>query len=65
MKRRIAKAGLTIHEVPSRERDRIHGTSNLHPVRDGTRVLRTIARERIPAWTSQKPRFVQPAEVEL
>jgi glycosyltransferase involved in cell wall biosynthesis len=46
---RIAKAGLTIHEVPSRERDRIHGTSNLHPVRDGTRVLRTIARERVPA----------------
>jgi glycosyltransferase involved in cell wall biosynthesis len=46
---RIAKAGLTIHEVPSRERDRIHGTSNLHPVRDGTRVLKTIARERFPA----------------
>jgi len=60
---RIAKAGLTIHEVPSRERDRIHGTSNLHPVRDGTRVLRTIARERIPARASQKPRFVKPVEV--
>jgi glycosyltransferase involved in cell wall biosynthesis len=60
---RIAKAGLTIHEVPSRERDRIHGTSNLHPVRDGTRVLRTIARERIPARASQKPRFVKPVEI--
>jgi glycosyltransferase involved in cell wall biosynthesis len=46
---RIAKAGLTIHEVPSQERDRIHGESNLHPVRDGTRVLKTIARERFPA----------------
>lgn len=44
---RIAKAGLTIHEVPSRERDRIHGRSNLHAVRDGSRILRTIALERI------------------
>jgi glycosyltransferase involved in cell wall biosynthesis len=57
---RIAKAGLTIHEVPSRERDRIHGQSNLHPIRDGTRVLRTIAKERIPersTWSSGRPRF--------
>src|SRR5919112_3075169 len=46
---RIAKAGLTIHEVPSHERDRIHGRSNLHAVRDGSRVLRTIALERISA----------------
>jgi glycosyltransferase involved in cell wall biosynthesis len=44
---RIAKAGLIIHEVPSYERDRIHGRSNLHAIRDGTRVLGTIARERI------------------
>jgi glycosyltransferase involved in cell wall biosynthesis len=44
---RIAKAGLVIHEVPSYERDRIHGRSNLHAVRDGTRVLCTIALERI------------------
>jgi glycosyltransferase involved in cell wall biosynthesis len=43
---RIAKGGLVIHEVPSYERDRIHGRSNLHAVRDGVRVLRTIARER-------------------
>ena len=45
----VSPEHLTIHEVPSRERDRIHGVSNLHPVRDGTRVLRTIARERVPA----------------
>jgi glycosyltransferase involved in cell wall biosynthesis len=45
---RVAKAGLIVHEVPSYERDRIHGTSNLHSVRDGTRVLRTIWLERIP-----------------
>jgi glycosyltransferase involved in cell wall biosynthesis len=46
---RIAKAGLVVHEVPSYERPRIHGRSNLHAVRDGTRVLRTIALERISA----------------
>jgi glycosyltransferase involved in cell wall biosynthesis len=60
---RIAKAGLTIHEVPSRERDRIHGTSNLHPVRDGTRVLRTIARERVPRLVAtRRPAARVPAE---
>ena len=46
---RIAKGGLVIHEVPSYERDRIHGRSNLHAVRDGSRVLRTIALERASA----------------
>jgi glycosyltransferase involved in cell wall biosynthesis len=44
---RIAKAGLIVHEVPSYERDRIHGQSNLRSVRDGTRVLRTIWLERV------------------
>jgi len=43
---RVAKAGLTISEVPSVEQERIHGESKLHPVRDGLRVLRTILRER-------------------
>jgi len=46
---RIAKAGLVVHEVPSYERDRIFGQSNLHAVRDGLRVLSTIAVERIAA----------------
>jgi glycosyltransferase involved in cell wall biosynthesis len=46
---RIAKAGLVVHEVPSYEHTRIHGASNLHTVRDGTRVLRTIASERVGA----------------
>ena len=54
---RIAKGGLVIHEVPSYERDRIHGRSNLHAVRDGVRVLRTIARER----RSTRPRRLPPA----
>ncbi|WP_326824804.1 glycosyltransferase family 2 protein [Streptosporangium sp. NBC_01756] len=43
---RAAKAGLRVHEVPSHERCRIHGESNLRAVRDGLRVLRTIIRER-------------------
>jgi hypothetical protein len=44
---RIARAGLHIREVPSFERDRIHGQSNLRTFRDGGRVLRTILRERV------------------
>ena len=46
---RIAKGGLVIHEVPSCELERIHGSSNLHAVRDGTRVLKTIVRVRASA----------------
>jgi glycosyltransferase involved in cell wall biosynthesis len=44
---RIAKAGLVVHEVPSYEHARLHGASNLHAVRDGSRVLRTIMLERM------------------
>lgn len=43
---RIAKAGLTVAEIPSFEDLRIHGESNLHTVRDGWRVLKTLFRER-------------------
>jgi glycosyltransferase involved in cell wall biosynthesis len=43
---RIARAGLRVTEVPSFERPRIHGHSNLNTFRDGGRVLRTILRER-------------------
>jgi len=43
---RIAKAGLSVAEVPSFERDRVHGTSNLNAFSDGFRVLRTIHTER-------------------
>ncbi|MFC4008134.1 glycosyltransferase family 2 protein [Nonomuraea purpurea] len=52
---RAAKAGLKVHEVPSHERTRIHGESNLHAVRDGIRVLKTILRE----WRRQ-PAPLQP-----
>jgi glycosyltransferase involved in cell wall biosynthesis len=44
---RVGRAGLDVREVPSFERDRIHGQSNLRTFRDGARVLRTILRERV------------------
>ena len=39
---RMHKAGFKIVEVPSFERPRIHGLSNLNAFRDGWRVLQTI-----------------------
>jgi glycosyltransferase involved in cell wall biosynthesis len=50
---RIAKAGLIVHEVPSYENVRLHGTSNLRALPDGSRVLRTIMRE-LPVATSRR-----------
>lgn len=38
------RARLRIDEVPSFEHERIHGTSNLRPVRDGLRILGAIVR---------------------
>lgn len=43
---RAAMAGLRISEVPSYERLRVHGESNLSTFGDGFRVLTTIATER-------------------
>ncbi len=42
---RVAKSGLKVTEVPSFERARIHGLSNLNTFSDGMRVLRTILKE--------------------
>jgi glycosyltransferase involved in cell wall biosynthesis len=42
---RVAKAGLSVAEVPSYEYSRIHGVSNLNATRDGLRVVRTILAE--------------------
>ncbi|SDS03640.1 Glycosyltransferase involved in cell wall bisynthesis [Friedmanniella luteola] len=42
---RFAAAGARITEVPSVEKLRVHGESNLNTFRDGFRVLRTIAAE--------------------
>ncbi|MGP4058023.1 glycosyltransferase family 2 protein [Mycobacterium sp. 4D054] len=41
---RASQAGLRIAEVPSMEMPRRYGTSNLHAIRDGIRVLRTVLR---------------------
>jgi len=41
---RALQAGLSIAELPSRERLRIHGVSNLRTFPDGWRVLKTIVR---------------------
>jgi hypothetical protein len=43
---RFATGGMRIVEVPSVERLRIHGESNLRAVHDGFRVLKTIWTER-------------------
>ena len=41
------QAGLRIAEVPSVELARHFGVSNLHPVADGWRILRTLVKERV------------------
>jgi glycosyltransferase involved in cell wall biosynthesis len=62
---RIAKAGLRVVEVPSFERDRLHGLSNLNAFSDGLRVLRTIGVERwadllgTPRWPDRQGRAVE------
>ena len=43
---RAAKAGLKIQEIPSHERRRIYGSSNLHACRDGWRILKVIIQEK-------------------
>jgi hypothetical protein len=42
---RIAAAGLKIAEVPSVERQRMFGETNLRTFADGARVLRTLIAE--------------------
>ncbi|GLW12357.1 hypothetical protein Misp01_74850 [Microtetraspora sp. NBRC 13810] len=61
---RAARAGLRIQEVPSHERCRIHGESNLHVVRDGIRVLKTILREwrRHPEQQLEEPSETRAAD---
>ncbi len=48
---RALRQGLLVTEVPSFEYDRIFGTSNLHAMRDGLRILRTILQE----WVKPAP----------
>ena len=43
---RASRTGLNVVEVPSYERERMHGVSNLLTFRDGVRVLSAVLRER-------------------
>lgn len=54
---RIAAAGLTVAEVPSFERSRIYGVSNLSAFSDGIRVFRTILYERFTQPRQVRRRF--------
>jgi len=49
---RAMKHHLSIAEVPSFEASRISGESQLHAIRDGWRVLKTILRERVLSQVS-------------
>ena len=43
---RAIRANLRVAEVPSFEKERIYGESNLNAIRDGIRILKVILRER-------------------
>jgi hypothetical protein len=58
---RVAAARLRITEVPSLERRRIHGESNLRTFADGTRVLRTLLTER--ATVGRRSSTMQPVAI--
>lgn len=53
---RMAAAGVRITEVPSVERARIFGQTNLRTFADGTRVLRTLLAERLRTRTAMPVR---------
>jgi glycosyltransferase involved in cell wall biosynthesis len=57
---RAAKAGLKIHEVPSFERCRLFGASNLRAVRDGWRILKVILHERFSGLQARLPAELAP-----
>jgi glycosyltransferase involved in cell wall biosynthesis len=66
---RVARAGLSVAEVPSFEHPRLHGDSNLNAVKDGLRVLRTIVRERLTrrrrGHTPTPPAVPAPVSVQI
>jgi hypothetical protein len=51
---RVAATKMHVAEVPSVEKLRIHGVSNLNAMTDGTRVLRTMLVERRRARQHEK-----------
>ncbi|BBG02094.1 hypothetical protein PSA01_11370 [Pseudonocardia saturnea] len=60
---RVAAAGFGISEVPSVERERMFGETNLRTFADGTRVLRTLAAERRRASREDQASTPAPAAV--
>jgi hypothetical protein len=60
---RMASAGMKITEVPSYEKERISGQSNLKTFRDGFRVLGTIFKEARRRRTLRHPKHHLPPEV--
>ncbi len=59
---RAAKGALRVWEVPSYELRRIHGQSNLHAIRDGLRVVRTIWGESPVFSARYSPEAAAPAD---
>jgi glycosyltransferase involved in cell wall biosynthesis len=62
---RAAKAGLRIQEIPSHEHNRVHGVSNLNVIRDGWRIVKVIARERLSGRRRSPGRAATSVEVDL
>ncbi|MEL6150210.1 MAG: glycosyltransferase family 2 protein [Chloroflexota bacterium] len=50
---RALRANLNISEVPSREKPRVHGTSNLIAIRDGLRIAKVITQEYVSETISR------------
>jgi glycosyltransferase involved in cell wall biosynthesis len=59
---RALRASLTVAEVPSFEAPRKFGVSNLNTIRDGTRVLRSIATEWVSHRFTASPRGLASVE---
>jgi glycosyltransferase involved in cell wall biosynthesis len=59
---RASRTGLQVVEVPSHERERMHGVSNLLTFRDGVRVLSAVLRERSRPASRRAPSVVGVAE---
>jgi glucosyl-dolichyl phosphate glucuronosyltransferase len=53
---RAAKAALRVQEIPSHERRRVHGESNLHVLFDGWRILKAIRSEAFGSFRRRSPR---------
>ena len=52
---RAARLGFVIEEVPSFERERSAGSSNLHAFRDGLRIAAVLTRELTDQYVNRRP----------